>query len=131
MPGYSNGQSGVITCVRFTTILIGNSLTGFVPCAQRWCTSPHLLSYSYLENVMNYSDMPPLKNMLEAVCKLICQHQIGAHIYVSDMLPRVSSSPLRRPSVKDANYTLLQAVRSTHQGTGRKGIFPVSTCSFY
>ena len=64
----------------------------------------------YLEAAMRM-DFQPLKNVLQTLCKAIRQHQGGARIYMCNLLPRVTSSPLGR-CIGDANFTVLQAVRS-------------------
>ena len=66
----------------------------------------------YLEVVLTFEDVPPLKNSLHMLCKVIRQHQLGARIFLANLLPRISSSPLSKPIVEH-NYQLLQAVHST------------------
>ena len=59
----------------------------------------------YLEKSEEIQEVPPLKNAL--------QHKPGERIFISNMLTKVSSSPLRR-SV-DSGFTLLQAIRSVNR----------------
>ena len=67
----------------------------------------------YLERTEDILDVPPLKNALHSICKTIQQHKAGAHIFISNMLPKVSGSPLRRSA--ESSFNLLQAVRSTNR----------------
>ena len=69
----------------------------------------------YFENVLEFKDAPPLKNILEKLCRSIRSHQKGAHIFVANLLPRVTCSPLKKKCIEDANYNLLQAVCSTNR----------------
>ena len=68
----------------------------------------------YLEKSLMYEDAPPLKNGLQAICKVIGQHSKGIHIFVSNLLPKPSSSLLGKPRV-ESNFILLQAVRSVNR----------------
>ena len=68
----------------------------------------------YLEKAITYEDVPPLKNGLQAICKIIRQHRKGARIFIANVLPRPSRSPLGRPRV-ETNFMLLQAVRSVNR----------------
>ena len=79
-------------------------------------TSPTVIIY--MERTMKFEDMPPLKNVLETLCKAVHQHQPSARIFVANMLPRIVSSPLQMPVVVDSNYTLLQAVHSRSRAVG-------------
>ena len=72
----------------------------------------------YLENTLKFQDVPSLKNALHTLCKAINQHQPGCRIFISNILPRVSASPLDKPR-GETNYELLQAVRSTNRAVGR------------
>ena len=72
----------------------------------------------YLESVQGFSDVPPLKNCLHILCKALWQHNSGVRIFIANLLPRVSSSPLDRP-IAEINYMLLQAVRSTNRALGK------------
>ena len=67
----------------------------------------------YLERTEEILDVPPLKNMLHSICKVIRQHKAGARIFVSNMLPKVGGSPLRRSA--ETSFNLLQAIRSTNR----------------
>ena len=68
----------------------------------------------YFEKSTTFDDAPPLKNNLEAICKVIRQHKRGVKIFVSNLLPQPSHSPVGKPRV-ESNYILLQAVRSVNQ----------------
>ena len=71
----------------------------------------------YFERSQEY-DVPPLKNALQAICKTVRQHNPGVRIFISNLLPRISSSPVRKP-LGEANYILLQAVRSINRVMGK------------
>ena len=66
----------------------------------------------YFEAVKDYQDVPPVKNALQAICKVIRQHRKEARIYVGNLLPKPSPSPMDKP---DVNFVLLQAVRSVNR----------------
>ena len=72
----------------------------------------------YFEKTATYSDVPPLKNGIQAVCKAIRQHHHTARIFVSNLLLAPSSSPLRR-SRAESDFILLQAIRSVNRIMGR------------
>ena len=79
----------------------------------------------YLERIQQYEAVPPLKNNLHTMCKILRQHYQGVRIFVSNLLPRAQgSSPLSRP-MAEVNYILLQAVRSVNQALGK--VFFLST----
>ena len=67
----------------------------------------------YLEACHTYPDVPPLKNALQGLCKVIRQHQKEVRIFVANIMPKVSKSPVR-PRV-ELNFNLLQAVRSVNR----------------
>ena len=68
----------------------------------------------YLEKAITFDDVPPLKNGPQAICKIIRQHKKGIHIFISNVLPKPSSSPGGRPRV-ETNFMLLQAVLSVNR----------------
>ena len=68
----------------------------------------------YLEKAITFDDVPPLKNGLQAICKIIRQHKKGIRIFISNVLPKPSSSPVGRPRV-ETNFMLLQAMRSVNR----------------
>ena len=70
----------------------------------------------YFEKTQNYGDVPRLKNHLQAICKAIRQHQKGCCIFISNILPKASTSPVRRA---ETNFVLLQAVRSVNRCLGK------------
>ena len=74
----------------------------------------------YLEKVQEYDQVPPLKNALQTVCKIIKQHSRDARIFMSNLLPHVSQSPIRRKPLAEVNFTLLQAVQSVNRAMGGK-----------
>ena len=67
----------------------------------------------YMEKAQNM-EVPPLKNALQTLCRVIRQHRRGARIYISNLLPRVYSTLLQRP-ITDINFVILQAVRSVNR----------------
>ena len=71
----------------------------------------------YLEKTHEYEDVLPLKNALHSICKTIWQHKAGARIFICNILPQVTSSPLRRSM--ESNFTLLQAVRSVNRALSK------------
>ena len=72
----------------------------------------------YFEYTLKIDDVPPLKNALETLCRVIRQYQPGSRIFVSNLLPRISKSPVGRP-IEETNFTLLQAIRSVNRAMGR------------
>ena len=72
----------------------------------------------YLEKSQEYEEVTPIKNALHTICKTIRQHNNTARIFVANLLPRVSSSPIHRP-LAEANFTLLQATRSVNRAIGK------------
>ena len=70
----------------------------------------------YFEKVQDFQEVPPLKNVLHTMCKLIRQNNRSARIFISNLLPRMSGSPLGRPLV-EVNFVLLQDVRSVNRAT--------------
>ena len=71
----------------------------------------------YFESLLGWNDVPPIKNSLESLCKAIRDQQPSVRIYISNILPRISGSPLS-PSIANFNFILQQAIRSI----GRKMI---------
>ena len=72
----------------------------------------------YFEMVQEFKEVPPLKNNLHTVCKIIHQHNKSARIFVANLLAKLSGSPLGRP-MSEINFTLLQAVRSVNRAIGK------------
>ena len=72
----------------------------------------------YLERVQEFEEVPPLKNVLHTMCKILKQHNRDMHIFVSNLLPRITRSPVGKPLV-EINFTLLQAVRSVNRAMGK------------
>ena len=72
----------------------------------------------YLERSQEFDQVPPLKNGLHTMCKIIRQHQKGVRIFISNLLPRIHGSPVGCP-LMDVNYILLQAVRSVTRAIGK------------
>ena len=73
----------------------------------------------YLEAMQQWDDVPPIKNGLETMCKVIRQHQPTSRIFVANLLPRVGGrSPVVTP-INEVNFILLQAVRSVNQALGK------------
>ena len=69
----------------------------------------------YLQGTQNWHDLPPIKNLLETLCKVIKQHGNNPRIFIADHLPHmISVWPLQR-SVESANFTLHQATRSVNR----------------
>ena len=65
----------------------------------------------YLEGTQTWRDVLPLKNALQALCRVIKHHSSDPRIFISNHLPRVSGSPMQ-PLVTHTNFTLQQATRS-------------------
>ena len=72
----------------------------------------------YLEKTQEFDDVPPIKNALHTMCRTIRQHNHGTRIFITNLLPRVSGSPVQK-SVPEANFILLQAVRSVNRALGK------------
>ena len=85
-------------------------------------TSPIVVLY--LEGTKNWMDIPPIKNSLQALCKVIRNHSLGVRIFVSNHLPQITSSPVQQP-VSASNFTLQLAVRSVERAVGG-GVFELS-----
>ena len=64
----------------------------------------------YLEKMHEFA----AKNALENLCHIIRQHRRDACIFVSNSLPALPCSPLRK-SVQEGNFLLLQAVCSVNR----------------
>ena len=71
----------------------------------------------YLEKTVVYPAVLPLKNGLQSVCKAIRQHHHSACIFVGNMLPSPSRSPLK--GRVESDFILLQAVRSINRVMGK------------
>ena len=72
----------------------------------------------YFEQVQKYDDVPPIKNSLQTMCQIIRQHNKGSRIFIANLLPQVSFSPMEKP-LPEINFTLLQAVRSVNRALGK------------
>ena len=72
----------------------------------------------YLEGTTRWSDIPPIKNVLQALCKTIRNHGSNPRIFVANHLPRVRSDPLRKDKITQSNYTLGHATRSVCRAMG-------------
>ena len=72
----------------------------------------------YLDKFQDYENVLPIKNALHTMCKTINQHQPGIRIFVANLLPAVTTSPVSR-NLAQANFTLLQAVRSVNRAMGK------------
>ena len=74
----------------------------------------------YLEAVRRWSDVPPIKNSLNTLCRNIRNHGNTPWIFIANLLPAVNSSPLKDPlRTSNFNYTLQQAIRSVGRSMGR------------
>ena len=74
----------------------------------------------YLEAVRRWSDVPPIKNSLNTLCRNIRNHGNNPRIFIANLLPAVNSSPLKDPlRTSNFNYTLQQAIRSVGRSMGR------------
>ena len=71
----------------------------------------------YLESVQYWTDMPPIKNGLTSLCRVIKSHGMEPRIFVSNHLPRWAASPVTSP-VSQFNFTLQQGIRSTCRSIG-------------
>ena len=92
--------------------------TGIIP------VSHHRVIVLYLENSRAWDEIPPIKNALQRLCKVIRQMAGNPRIYISNHLPRAVSSPLRNPIVM-SNFILQQATRSVSRAL-RGGVFELS-----
>ena len=72
----------------------------------------------YLEGLHSWQDVPPIKNALQTLCRVIRSYGPDPRIFIANHLPRVSGSPLKTPMV-NFNFTLQQAVRSVCRALGR------------
>ena len=68
----------------------------------------------YLEQTTKISDVTPLKNKLFAMCKVIHQHNKSVCIFISNLLPQPSVSPLSKNRMQ-SDFNLLQAIRSINR----------------
>ena len=68
----------------------------------------------YFEETEGFEDVPPLKNKLQALCHVVKQHNPSARIFISNLLPRISRSPVKKPRGEN-EFLLLQAVRSVNR----------------
>ena len=70
----------------------------------------------YLENTVKFTDVNSLKNKLLALCQVIRQHNKGARIFIANLLPQPSMSPVTRARVRvQSDFMLLQAVRGVNR----------------
>ena len=66
----------------------------------------------YLEKAQDYADVPPIKNGLYSICKVLRQHNPTMRIFIANMLPQVAGSPVKKV---ESNFVLLQAVCSVNR----------------
>ena len=96
---------------------------------KRWGQAIHLgevritspIVVLYLEGTKNWRDIPPIKNSLQALCKVIRNHSLGVRIFVSNHLPQITSSPVQQP-VSASNF-MLQLARAVGGGVFELSIF--------
>ena len=70
-----------------------------------------------MEGTKSWADVPPIKNSLQALCKVIRNHSLGARVFICNHLPRINGSPMQQ-DVSKSNFTLQQAVRSIGRSMG-------------
>ena len=70
-----------------------------------------LMVILYFEQTRNWMDVPPIKNVLQNLCKAVRNHGPGPRVFISNHLPRLTSSPVRT-SITQSNFTLQQVTRS-------------------
>ena len=93
---------------------------------KRWSQAIHLghiriLSHTvvlYLEGTRKWSDVPPIKNALKGLCKVIHSHGNEPRIFIANHLPRASGSPVQ-PAIGHTNFTLQQATQSICRSMGK------------
>ena len=71
----------------------------------------------YFEMAQNM-EVQPLKNALQALCRVIRQHSWGARIYVANLLPQVHASPVTRP-LSETNFVILQVARGVNRALSK------------
>ena len=72
-----------------------------------------------MERTRDWDDVPPIKNVLHTLVKVIRQHQQPrARVFVANMLPAVLGS-LLSTSVQDFNMILIAAIHSTARAMGK------------
>ena len=73
----------------------------------------------YLESTRRWDDIPPLKNNLQALCKVIKSYSNieSPRIFIANHVPRLTASPIKS-SIKITNFTQRQAVRSVARVLG-------------
>ena len=73
----------------------------------------------YLEGTRIWQDVPPIKNALQSLCKVINNHSAEPRIFISNHLPKIQAvSPLQQP-ISQSNFTLQQATRSICHAIGK------------
>ena len=77
----------------------------------------------YLESTRRWNDVPPIKNALHNLSRAIKHHAAGPRVFISNHLPRMTSSPITVPIIH-SNFALQQAVRSVCRAMG--GVFELS-----
>ena len=70
----------------------------------------------YMEKTQMFTEVTPLKNGMQAICRAIRQHNRSTRIFISNILPKSSISPIKRV---ESNFILLQAVRSVNRCIGK------------
>ena len=74
----------------------------------------------YFEKSQDYEDVPPVKNSLHTICKVLHQHNQTVCIFIANILPKASASPVRRVLAETKNnFVLLQAVHSVNRALGK------------
>ena len=68
----------------------------------------------YLEETSRVHDVPPLKNKLQAICEVLRQHRKGVKIFIANLLPKPSSSPVCHARM-ESDFILLQAIRGVNR----------------
>ena len=72
----------------------------------------------YLEKIRRWEEVPPMKNLLQTLCKAIQSHGSNPRMFIANHLPGPNGSPLRSP-IPRSNFTLQQAIGSTSRALGR------------
>ena len=66
----------------------------------------------YLEGLRSWSDVPPIKNALHTLCKMIRMYgNNGLRMFIANHLPQAVGSPVH-PPIANSNFTLCQAISS-------------------
>ena len=95
---------------------------------RRWSHAVHLGTISidchtvvlYLEGTRNWQDVPPIKNALTLLNKVIHSHGENPRIFISNHLPRPGRSPLQYPILQSQFHSTtsnLEYIQSTKGGS--------------